>query len=91
MEARTSRRSWSFLLLPLLFMLACTGLFGQAKSNITGIISDQSGAVIAGATITLTDSATGAIKTTVSGDTGLYEIAGLNAGSYNLSVAAKGF
>ena len=74
-----------------MFALACTGLFGQANSNITGIISDQSGAVIAGANIVLTDSATGATKTTTSGETGLYEIAGLNSGSYNLTVTAKGF
>jgi hypothetical protein len=91
MQAKTSRRNWSFLLLPLMFMLACTGLFGQANSNITGIISDQSGAVIAGANIVLTDSATGATKNTISGETGLYEIAGLNSGSYNLTVTAKGF
>ena len=90
-DRKTSRRNWTFLLLPMMFTLACTGLFGQANSNITGIISDQSGAVIAGANITLTDSATGATKTTVSGETGLYELAGLNAGSYNLSVTAKGF
>ena len=43
MQDKTSRRNWKFLLLPLMFMLACTGLFGQANSNITGIISDQSG------------------------------------------------
>ena len=90
-DRKTSRRNWIFLLLPLMFAFACTGLFGQANSNITGIVSDQSGAVIAGANITLTDSATGATKTTVSGETGLYEIAGLNSGMYNLSVIAKGF
>jgi hypothetical protein len=91
MQAKTSRRNWSFLLLPLMFMLVCTGSFGQANSNITGIISDQSGAVIAGANIVLTDSATGVTKSTTSGETGLYEIAGLNSGTYNLSVTAKGF
>jgi hypothetical protein len=91
MQAKTSQRNWSFLLLPLMFMLVCTGSFGQANSNITGIISDQSGAVIAGANIVLTDSATGVTKSTTSGETGLYEIAGLNSGTYNLSVIAKGF
>jgi hypothetical protein len=91
MRDKTSRRNWIFLLLPLMFALASTQLFAQANSNITGIISDQSGAVIAAASITLTDSATGATKTTTSGETGLYELAGLNAGSYNMTVAAKGF
>jgi len=65
--------------------------FAQANSNVTGIITDQMGAVVGGAKITLTDPATGAIKTTISSDTGLYEIAGLNAATYNMTVAAKGF
>jgi hypothetical protein len=78
-------------LLPLLFVLACVGAFAQANSTVTGIVTDQSGAVIAGANIALTDTATGAVKVTTSGDTGLYSVAALNAGIYNLSVTAKGF
>jgi len=74
-----------------MFALACTQLFAQANSNITGIVSDQSGAVIAGANITLTDLTTGATKATTSSETGLYDMAGLNAGTYNMTVAAKGF
>ena len=65
--------------------------FAQANSNITGIVSDQTGAVVAAAKITLTDPATGATKVTESGDTGLYSFAGLNAANYNMTVTAKGF
>ena len=54
--------SHRFLLLPLLFVLTCAGAFAQANSNVTGIVSDQSGAVVAGAKIVLTDPATGATK-----------------------------
>ncbi len=82
---------YRFFLLPLLFVLACAGAFAQANSEITGIVTDQTGAVVAGATLTLTDPATGFTKTTVSGDTGLYDIGGLNPGNYNLKVTAKGF
>ncbi|MGA8043691.1 MAG: TonB-dependent receptor, partial [Terracidiphilus sp.] len=52
---------------------------------------DQTGAVVPGASLTLTSQATGFTKTTVSGDTGLYDIGGLNPGNYNLKVTAKGF
>ena len=45
----------------------------------------------AGATITLTDPATGATHNTVSGETGLYDIPGLNPADYNMRVSAKGF
>jgi hypothetical protein len=80
-----------FFLLPLLFVLACVGLYAQANSELTGIVTDQTGAVVAGAKITLTDPATGFTKTTESGATGLYDFNGLNPANYNLKVTAKGF
>jgi hypothetical protein len=82
---------YRFFLLPLLFVLACVGAFAQANSELTGIVTDQTGAVVAGAKITLIDPATNSIKTTESGATGLYDINGLNPANYNLKVAAKGF
>jgi hypothetical protein len=75
----------------LFFVLACTAAFAQANSELTGIITDQTGAMIADAKITVTDPATGATKTTMSSSTGLYDIPGLNAANYNLKVVAKGF
>src|SRR5579863_5202471 len=80
-----------FFLLPLLFVMACVGAFAQANSELTGIVTDQTGAVVAGAKITLTDPATNTVKTTVSGATGLYDIPGLNPANYNMKVSAKGF
>jgi hypothetical protein len=80
-----------FLLLSLLFVLACAGLYAQANSELTGIVTDQTGAVVAGAKVTLTDPATGFTKSTESGATGLYDINGLNPATYNLKVSAKGF
>ena len=82
---------YRFFLLPLLLVVACAAVFAQANSELTGIVTDQSGAVIAGAKIVLTDPATGATKTTESGGTGLYDINGLNPANYNLKVTAKGF
>ncbi len=82
---------YRFLLLPLIFALACVGAFAQANSELTGIITDQSGAVVAGATILLTDPATGSTKSSESGATGLYDINGLNPATYSLKVSAKGF
>jgi hypothetical protein len=77
--------------LPLLFVLACVGAFAQANSDVTGIVTDQTGAVVGGAKITLTDPATGTSKATISDATGLYDVPGLNAANYNLKVTAKGF
>jgi hypothetical protein len=92
MKAIVTHSSYRLILLPLLMALMCSiGAFAQANSNLTGIITDQSGAVIPGATIVLTDSATGAEFSTISSGTGLYEIAGLNPSSYVLKVTANGF
>src|SRR3974390_538787 len=82
---------YRFFLLPLLLVLACVSAFAQANSELTGIVTDQTGAVVAGATIVLTDPATGFTKATESGATGLYDINGLNPANYNLKVTAKGF
>jgi len=75
----------------LFFVLVCVGAFAQANSDVTGIVTDQTGAVVAGANVVLTETATGAAHTTVASGTGLYDIAGLNPGAYNLKVTAKGF
>jgi hypothetical protein len=90
-EGHMRQAKYRFLLLPLFFVLACVGLYAQANSEVTGIVTDQTGAVVAGAKIVLTDPATGTAKTTVSGSTGLYDISGLNPASYNIKVTAKGF
>jgi Carboxypeptidase regulatory-like domain len=82
---------YRFFLLPLLFVMACVGAFAQANSELTGIVTDQSGAVVAGAKIVLIDPDTGFTKTTESGATGLYDINGLNPSNYNLKITAKGF
>ena len=78
-------------LVPLFLLLACAGLYAQANSELNGIVTDQTGAVVPGATVALTDPATDSTKTAQSGATGLYDFNGLNPANYNLKVTAKGF
>jgi hypothetical protein len=82
---------YRFYLLPLFLVLACVGAFAQANSELTGIITDQTGAVVSDAKVVLTDPDTGFTKSTISGATGLYDINGLNPANYNLKITAKGF
>jgi hypothetical protein len=82
---------YRYLLLPLIFVLACAVGHAQANSEVTGIVTDQTGAVVAGAKITLIDPAVGTEHTATSGPTGLYDFPGLNPGTYSLKVSAKGF
>jgi hypothetical protein len=79
----------------LVFATLCFGFAGavyaQQNSEVTGIVTDQTGAVIAGAQVTLTDAARGTSTTTTSNDAGYYTFGGLNPGTYNLKTTAKGF
>ncbi len=66
-------------------------LRAQGNSSLAGYVADPSGAVIPGATVTITNSATGIKRTVVTDAQGHYVISGLDVGVYNLSAKANGF
>lgn len=68
-------------------VLAQTGTSG----NVAGNVTDQTGAVLPDATVTVTSLATGAKRTVVTSNEGNYFIANLPIGSYKLSVTKSGF
>ena len=74
----------SFILTALVALVVSpSAVFGQAEAgSITGTVRDASGAVIAGATVTLKNVATGAQRTVQSGGVGQYTITGLPPGTY---------
>jgi hypothetical protein len=61
------------------------------SGDIAGTITDPSGAVVPGATVTATDTSTGAVKVVKTGDAGAYRVSLLQPGAYTLSVADAGF
>lgn len=69
------------------------GALGQASSTgtILGRVSDASDAALAGATITVTNTATGGTRTLKSNDAGEYTVPELQPGPYKVSVEATGF
>jgi hypothetical protein len=62
-----------------------------ATGSIQGVITDKSGAVVSNATITATNSATGASRTAISNAEGLYNIPDLAPADYTTTVEAKDF
>jgi hypothetical protein len=64
---------------------------GEQSSSLTGVVTDQTGAVVAGAEIRLMNPETGETHETISSPTGLYDSGGLEPGTYSLKVTAKGF
>ncbi len=60
-------------------------------ANITGIVSDSTGAILAGATVKVSGTENGISRTVMTSSSGSYLIPLLPPGNYNLHVDAKGF
>src|SRR5947207_16030285 len=71
--------------------LVSAPLFGQATAGINGRIVDQAGAVLPGASVTVTNAETGAVRDTVTNGEGLYSVPALDRGTYNVQAAITGF
>jgi len=66
-------------------------IWGQANSTIAGTVTDSTGAVVANATVILTNDATKVTRTTKSNSVGAYRFANVDVGTYKLEVNAPGF
>jgi hypothetical protein len=72
-------------------LIASAPLFAQATAQLTGRITDESGAVLPGVTVTATQTDTGLARTAVSDGAGAYVITNLPTGPYRLDVMLQGF
>src|SRR5216683_3269925 len=61
------------------------------QSALTGTVSDSSGAIVSGAGVSVLNTATGVVRTTVTDGSGLFSIQALNPGEYRVTVSGKGF
>ncbi len=76
----------------LLFQLfSAQDLHAQANAGITGTVTDSTGAVVAGAQVTITNQATGVQNHAVTSSSGTYTVTGLIPGAYSVEVNAGGF
>jgi hypothetical protein len=77
----------------LLISLLTTGALAQTANtgSITGVVKDQAGAVVPGATVTAINIGTNATRSTTTSDEGVYEITPLVPGSYRVEVDAPNF
>jgi hypothetical protein len=79
-----------------LFALLCLALtsrpvLAQYSSGVDGTVHDSSGAIIAGATVELTDLNLGVSKTAKSNDAGYFRIDSIAASSYRVEISAPSF
>ena len=74
-----------------LFAVLPTGMYAQTAGTVDGLVTDTTGAAVGGATITLTDKATGIPLTTTSNEAGRYVFVNVTPGVYSLTVSKTGF
>jgi hypothetical protein len=68
-----------------------TWLLAQQTGTVSGTVSDNTGAVVPGAGVTLSNTATRDIRRTVSNGEGFFSFNAVVAGGYDLSVESSGF
>jgi outer membrane receptor protein involved in Fe transport len=61
------------------------------RGIISGTVADTSGAVLPGVTVTVTNQETGAIRTAVTTDAGVYRAPALEPGTYTIKAELQGF
>src|SRR5689334_22386540 len=73
------------------FLLSGLSLWGQTLGEISGQIVDPTGAAVPNSAITLTNTATNAVRTVSSNEQGLYTFPSVPPGSYNIKAEHPGF
>src|SRR5262245_8950681 len=75
----------------LLLVFSVYTLPQTTNATLGGTVSDSSGALIPGVTITASNTATGIVTTVISNEAGAYQFASLQTGSYRVSAELSGF
>ena len=83
---------YKFLVLAFLVLAATSSTLAQSTfGTILGVVQDSSGAVVAGATVTLTNTGTTAQRTAITDSAGEFTFSNIDVGTYSVSAAAAGF
>jgi hypothetical protein len=77
--------------LTLVILLLLPAMFAQSSGTVTGTVTDQAGAVVPKAGVTLTNVDTRDARQTTSNDSGYFSFGTVNPGKYAVKVSAAGF
>src|SRR5262245_65897604 len=81
----------TLLIVTALVSFSACCLYAQTFGEVTGRVTDPSGAVIPGASVALTNVNTNAVRTVVSTEAGAYTFPSVAPGSYRLRAELAGF
>jgi len=74
------------------FALWCGSIFAQTvSSSLVGVVQDPADAVVPNASITLTETDTGTVRTAVTDGSGVFRFLNLLPGTYSISIHVAGF
>lgn len=92
-HALSCRRGWGWIVLLVFTLMGSFGAKAQlgGTGTIEGSVTDPSGAMVPGATVTAKNIATGVRTVRATNNSGLYTVAPLDAGNYSVIVTAPGF
>ncbi|HXZ81327.1 MAG TPA: TonB-dependent receptor [Terriglobales bacterium] len=92
-NGRRSRSGLRFVAatISMLLLLCAAALAQFEKGTISGTVTDTSGAVVVGASVTVTAPGTNAVRTTTTDSQGSYSVTNLSPGTYDVKVSQKGF
>ncbi len=90
-KLRSPLKSSAFLVGLVALSLLSPALHAQYRTSIQGVVTDPSGAVIPGATLTLTNNGTGEKQVRTSDASGVYNFNALPADKFSLVVTKDGF
>jgi Carboxypeptidase regulatory-like domain len=83
-----------FIVLTAILLLVCTGVFAQTTvgtGSIIGTVTDPTGAVVSGAKVVITNTATGQTIDLSSNSAGAFNSGAVNPGAYRVQVSSRGF
>src|SRR5438309_6874901 len=78
-------------LLGVFVLSAALSCFGQTFGEITGVVTDSAGGVVAGAAVTVTNPATNLTRTAATNNAGNYTFPSLLPGVYSVKAEMQGF
>src|SRR5437763_15820431 len=87
----SSFRAKSFAVLAVIVFSAVPAMAQTATARVEGIVTDNTGAVLPGATVTATNTGTNAQRIDVSNEKGAYTLTALPVGPYRVQIDLSGF
>lgn len=79
------------ILFLVVILLITQNLFAQTTANLSGVVTDSNGAIVAGATVKIVSVENGGERNAVSNENGIYSFQQLKPGNYQINITQQGF